>query len=167
VIRSIEDFRKAWSKESATTMKVFGEIKDPQINQAIAEGHRTLGRIAWHIAQTIPEMAGHTGLRINGPALNSPLPKSMETIKKGYETAASSLLEQVTKNWKDETLAVEDDMYGGKWSRGATLTAIILHEVHHRGQMTVLMRQAGLKVTGIYGPSKEEWNQFGMQAPAI
>jgi uncharacterized damage-inducible protein DinB len=28
--------------------------------------------------------------------------------------------------------------------------------------MTVLMRQAGLKVPGIYGPSREEWSQFGM-----
>jgi uncharacterized damage-inducible protein DinB len=31
--------------------------------------------------------------------------------------------------------------------------------------MTVLMRQAGLKVPGIYGPSYEEWLQFGMKAP--
>jgi hypothetical protein len=29
--------------------------------------------------------------------------------------------------------------------------------------MTVLMRQAGLKVPGVYGPSREEWSQFGMQ----
>jgi hypothetical protein len=27
-----------------------------------------------------------------------------------------------------------------------------------------LMRQAGLKVPGVYGPSREEWSQFGMPA---
>jgi uncharacterized damage-inducible protein DinB len=28
--------------------------------------------------------------------------------------------------------------------------------------MTVLMRQAGLPVPGLYGPSKEEWAAMGM-----
>ena len=32
--------------------------------------------------------------------------------------------------------------------------------------MTVLMRQAGLKVPGVYGPAREEWAEFGMQPPA-
>ncbi|MBI2416475.1 MAG: hypothetical protein HYV28_00920 [Ignavibacteriales bacterium] len=30
--------------------------------------------------------------------------------------------------------------------------------------MTVLMRQAGLKVPGAYGPSREEWAAYGMPA---
>lgn len=33
--------------------------------------------------------------------------------------------------------------------------------------MTVLMRQAGLTVPGIYGPAKEEWATFGMEAPKM
>jgi hypothetical protein len=30
--------------------------------------------------------------------------------------------------------------------------------------MTVLMRQAGLKVPGFYGPAQEEWSAMGMPA---
>jgi len=44
---------------------------------------------------------------------------------------------------------------------------LIQHQNHHRGQMTVLMRQAGLTVPGIYGPAKEEWGNFGMEAPEM
>jgi uncharacterized damage-inducible protein DinB len=44
---------------------------------------------------------------------------------------------------------------------------MIKHIVHHRGQMTVLMRQAGVQVPGIYGPAREEWSQMGMEAPSI
>lgn len=33
--------------------------------------------------------------------------------------------------------------------------------------MTVLMRQAGLTVPGIYGPAKEEWAKFGLEAPKM
>jgi len=48
---------------------------------------------------------------------------------------------------------------------GSLLLFLLQHQSHHRGQMTVLMRQAGLPVPGIYGPAKEEWAQFGLQAP--
>jgi len=57
-------------------------------------------------------------------------------------------------------------MYGETWKRGMTLLYLMLHQAHHRGQITVLMRQAGLKVTGIYGPAKEEWQTMGMPAMA-
>jgi len=60
---------------------------------------------------------------------------------------------------------VTDEMYGETWARGLTLFYLILHQAHHRGQITVLMRQAGLTVPGIYGPAKEEWAAFG--APAM
>ena len=48
---------------------------------------------------------------------------------------------------------------------GLVVFYLIAHQGHHRGQMTVLMRQAGLVVPGIYGPSREEWAAFG--APAM
>jgi hypothetical protein len=30
-----------------------------------------------------------------------------------------------------------------------------------------LMRQAGLKVPGVYGPAREEWSLWGMPEPTI
>jgi hypothetical protein len=29
------------------------------------------------------------------------------------------------------------------------------------------MRQAGLRVPGVYGPAKEEWEDLGMEPPLI
>lgn len=54
-----------------------------------------------------------------------------------------------------------------KLPKAALLSLFIKHLIHHRGQMTVLMRQAGLKVPGVYGPSKEKWSQMGMDAPSV
>jgi uncharacterized damage-inducible protein DinB len=163
----IEDFKQNWTYESSCTRKLMNQLTDKSLSQKVANDHRTLGRLAWHIIQTIPEMAGRTGLDIVGPEQKVPVPADAETIKKAYDSAASSLLEQVSKCWDDKTLQLEDDMYGEKWKRGTTLHALTNHEIHHRGQMTVLMRQAGLTVPGVYGPSKEEWTQFGMSEPAI
>jgi len=58
-------------------------------------------------------------------------------------------------------------MYGEMWTIETVLKVLFTHQIHHRGQMTVLMRQAGLKVPGLYGPAKEEWAEFGGQAPEI
>lgn len=59
------------------------------------------------------------------------------------------------------------DMYGQKWKRGFTLQALIAHEIHHRGEMIVLMRIAGLAVPGVYGPTRDEWANYGMAPPSV
>ena len=164
---TIEQFRTAWTSESNNTRKILEPLTDDTIGQRVADDHRTLGRIAWHIITTIPEMTGHVGLKISGPAKSAPVPSTAEEMKKSYDQAASSFLDEVVKNWNDDSLKIVDDLYGEKWKRGLTLRILIDHEIHHRGQMTILMRQAGLKVPGIYGPSKEEWAQYKMQEPEI
>lgn len=167
MITSIEQFKRSWKFESDNTRKLLAELTDNSLNRALAGEARTLGRLAWHITQTIPEMLGRTGLKSAGPAEDEPVPATAEEIRKAYDTAASSLLNEVSTKWNDESLQVEDEMYGEKWKRGVTLSALLNHEIHHRGQLTVLMRLAGLKVPGIYGPSREEWAQMGMKEPEI
>lgn len=167
MIISINDFKQTWGRELENTSKMMAELTDKSLNQSVANDHRTLGRVAWHLTTAIPEMMERTGLKISGPRPEAPLPKTAADIKNGYDQASKSLLDQVIKNWKDETLMVIDDMYGMKWPKGLTLRILMDHEIHHRGQMTVLMRQAGLKVPGIYGPSKEEWVNYGGKPPEI
>jgi uncharacterized damage-inducible protein DinB len=164
---SIEQFKKEWQVVSDETRKIFSALTDESLGQSVADDHRTVGRMAWHIVQTIPDMATRIGLKVEGPAEDTPVPVSADEIKQAYDKTARTLAQQINANWNDETLEVVDDLYGEKWKRGATLYVLIKHEIHHRGQMTVLMRQAGLKVPGIYGPSKEEWTQFGMPVPEI
>jgi uncharacterized damage-inducible protein DinB len=167
MFRKIEDFTKAWEQESAATQKLMNELTDTSLSQKVAEGHRTLGRIAWHIVTATPEMMGRTGLQVGSVSGEAPMPQYASEIQKGYAAVSSDVMEQVKANWTDQTLTILDDMYGEKWPRGLTLKILIDHQTHHRGQMTVLMRQAGLKVPGVYGPSKEEWGAYGGNPPEI
>lgn len=164
---SIEQFKGEWQAESDSTRKIFGALSDKSLEQTTADNFRTLGRMAWHIVQSVAEMSNRTGLEVNGPGEKEPVPQRAEEIAQAYDKTAKSLLEEVTSKWNDATLDQEDDMYGQKWKRGLTLYILVKHEVHHRAQMTVLMRQAGLTVPGVYGPAKEEWSQFGMPEPEI
>ncbi len=164
---TIDEFVKDWTAVAEGTQKMMNELTDASLSQAVADDHRTLGRVAWHIATTIPEMMNQLGLKVTSLDHKAPVPKTAGEVKSAYAAISTELGEQIKANWTDEDLQVEDEMYGEKWKRGVTGGILIRHEVHHRGQMTVLMRQAGLKVPGLFGPSKEEWAAFNMQAPEI
>jgi uncharacterized damage-inducible protein DinB len=164
MIRKIEDFLLAWKSLSEGTARALDALTDEALSQPVVAGGRTLGRIAWHVVTSVPEMAFRTGLRFEAPAEDAPIPSAAE-MAATYRKLAEALAEAVRRDWTDETLLMEDDMYGEKWPRGRTLSVLMDHETHHRGQMTVLMRQAGLAVPGVCGPSKEEWAAFGMPAP--
>jgi uncharacterized damage-inducible protein DinB len=167
MFRTISELVSAWEKESAITQKLLDTLSDASLAQPIVEGHRTLGRIAWHMVTTIPEMMEKTGLSIKAVASDAPLPENAAVIQHSYTAVAAELLEQIKTQWTDPTLLVEDDMYGEKWPRGLSAQVLIDHQIHHRGQMTVLMRQAGLRVPGIYGPSLEDWSAFGAVPPEV
>jgi uncharacterized damage-inducible protein DinB len=163
--RIVQDFIDDWQKESASTLKVMKALNDESLQQKVTREGRSLGFLAWHIITTLNEMGSKAGLKIDAPAEHSTPPVSADAISSAYEHASKSVAECVQTQWNDAMLPDVLDMYGEKWSRGAILYALIKHEAHHRAQMTVLMRQANLKVPGVYGPSKEEWAVFGMQAP--
>jgi uncharacterized damage-inducible protein DinB len=164
---TIFSFVHVWSQELESTQKLFKHLTDRSLSQAIGPEGRTLGRLAWHITTSIPEMMNRTGLAIASPDPEAAVPPSSKDIFNAFSDAAIALLEQVQAQWTDATLQVEDEMYGEKWKRGSTLMGLVLHQVHHRGQMTVLMRQAGLAIPGLYGPTREEWAAYGMQPPTV
>jgi uncharacterized damage-inducible protein DinB len=164
---TIAKFEKQWKEHTGATQRLFEVLTDESLSQKVADDHRTLGRIAWHIVITIPEMMSKTGLECEEVSEHSPVPATVEEIRKAYAYVTAHLLKEIKTKWSDRDLRVEDDMYGEMWERGTTLYVLITHEIHHRGQMTVLMRQAGLPVPGIYGPSKEEWSQWGMEEPEV
>jgi uncharacterized damage-inducible protein DinB len=162
---TIQEFLKDWKGHSETTIKIFANLTDASLSRKVYPEGRTLGFLAWHIVVSIGEMCGKIGIKADSPDENSEPPNKASEILEAYKKASSTLYNFVEKNWNDKKLAEEVNLYGELWKNGFTLGALIAHEIHHRGQMTVLMRQAGLKVPGAYGPSKEEWAQIGMPSP--
>jgi uncharacterized damage-inducible protein DinB len=164
--RKIEDFLSQWKYESESTLKLFGRLNDAALDRRVTPDGRSLRHLAWHITTTLNEMMGQAGLTIAAPMPDMPAPAHVNEIIDAYRRGAASLAEAVERNWDDVKLTECIPMYGESWSRGYTLTALVAHQTHHRAQMTVLMRQAGLTVPGVYGPSREEWIEMGMEAMA-
>lgn len=162
MIRTIEDFLNAWQMEAAGTLKMLRALTDESLGQKVSPDGRSLGFVAWHITTTLGEMMGHAGLPVEAPGEHEPLPASAAAIADAYEKGARSVAAAVRSHWTDGQLGDDVAMYGETWKKGMVLQALIAHQIHHRGQMTVLMRQAGLQVPGVYGPAKEEWAALGM-----
>lgn len=163
--RTVEDFLADWGQENQSTLKLLRNLTDESLAFRAGEGVRPIGRLAWHLAQTLPEMMGTAGLTgIDGAPHGAPVPARAADIAEAYERGARSVAGAVRAQWSDEVLPEAVPMYGEHWRRGMVLGILIRHEAHHRGQLSVLMRLASLPVPGCYGPAREEWAAMGMEA---
>lgn len=165
MFHTVADFVHLWQEEAKKTEHLLLKLADSALETSLVPGQRTLKQLAWHIIVTPHEMLARTGLHISGVDGHSPAPKTAAELVKAHNEVAHSVAHQVQSHWNNKTLHQTDDMYGETWTRSQTLWALLAHLIHHRGQMTILMRLANLKVPGMYGPAKEEWQQFGMEPP--
>ena len=162
--RSIDDFLTDWKYETDSTLKVFALISDDKAKEKISVNIRSLATLGWHLTQTLTEMGTKAGLFDEDALEHLPVP-TMREIAETYRKYAELIGKAVRSRWTDSSLPELKDMYGDQWQKAQILRILINHQAHHRGQMTTIMRMLDLKVPGLYGPSKEEWAEFGMTAP--
>ena len=167
MFQTLDDFLKSWEYETEITQRLLNNLTDESLKQEITSQNWTLGRVAWHIVSSIHIIASNTNLTFEAISADWPVPTSSHFIADSYQQASNAFVQALKTQWTDNTLQERIDFLGKKISNGSLLLFLIQHQSHHRGQMTVLMRQAGLIVPGIYGPSKEEWANFGIEAPKM
>ena len=163
----LDTWLRRWEAEGSLTDALLHSLSDRSLAEVFHPNIRTIGRLVWHILETPKEMLGRTGLLVAGPEYDSTPVKTVQELIDTHRQVVTSVSRELSAKWDDSTLHESDDMYGEQWTRKRTLESLVAHLIHHRGQLTVLMRLAGLPVPGIYGPSKEEWSRFGMQAPKV
>lgn len=164
---TVADWVQEYREDAEGTAKVLDAMTDASLATPVAEGHRTLGRIAWHIVQTVPEMLAEAGLELDKSIMEQPVPQRAADIAAAYRRETAAATDALLAQWDSAELARPRPMYGMQWSGAKVLLCLIAHEAHHRGQLSVLMRQAGLVPPGVYGPHKEAWSSMGMQPPAV
>ncbi|MEK4231041.1 DinB family protein [Solibacillus sp. FSL H8-0538] len=156
--RTVEDFLEDWQVSSAGTLNVIKAITNEKIDFAIVDDHNSLGWLAWHLVGAGGAFGHFAGLQIPAPGSDMAMPTDMTEIVEAYEMVIAAYNKEAS-TLTDEMLLEEVAGFGGPTSRGKLLRAFIDHQTHHRGQMTVLLRQAGLTVPPIMGPTKEMQNK--------
>jgi len=152
--RQVDDFLNEWTNAANGTAQVLKVMTDETLSQSIVEGHNSLGWLGWHLVGAAGYFSYLAGLTVPMIRKEDPVPTSAAEIVATYEKTANSIKEEAAK-LSNEDLLEEVKGFNGPITRGALLRALIDHQTHHRGQMTVLLRQAGLPVPGVLGPTKE------------
>ena len=160
---TISDFIKEWNREAMLTQNVLDGLTDESLKKQVYPEGRTLGRIAWHLTTNIPDYLTHFGLNIDGVKNAENVPTSAKEIAKTFKEVSSRVAQTIEKQWTDQSIERIQEAFGRQESNAQILMGLIKHIVHHRGQITVLMRQAGLKPFGVYGPPKEDWIHLGVE----
>ncbi|MET3504088.1 DinB family protein [Halalkalibacter oceani] len=154
---TVEEFLNDWKEEADLTRQVLDKLTDASLSQAVSEAQpRTLGEIAWHIVQSVSVFLNHLGLEQEIPAVEE---SSAAAIVKAYSSTSESAIAEFTRKWagQDNKLVEEVKLFGFiDTTYAGVLDKLVRHQIHHRGQLTILMRQAGLVAPGVYGPNEEE-----------
>lgn len=161
--QTLQSFLDDWKNESGKTLQILEAMTNASLTQRVSENGRTAGTLAWHMVNALSDMMRRFDLTREGPAEDDPEPTTAAGIVAGYKTITASFETQATAVWTDASLAEVRELYGEPWSIEKTLNILIRHEIHHRAQLTVLLRQAGLRIPGVYGPAYEEWSDLGME----
>ncbi|MET3322685.1 UNVERIFIED_ORG: putative damage-inducible protein DinB [Peribacillus simplex] len=164
---TVSDFIKEWNREALLTQNVLEGLTDESLKQQVYPEGRTLGRIAWHLTTSIPDYLSNFGLNIDGVEIAKSVPTSAKEITETFKVVNSHASQIIEQQWTDKSLEQIQEAFGRQESNAQILMGLIKHIVHHRGQITVLMRQAGLKPFGVYGPPKEDWIHLGVENPPL
>jgi uncharacterized damage-inducible protein DinB len=150
--RQVDDFLKDWAVAVRGTTQVLQAVTDDKLGQSILEGHSTLGWLGWHLVETAGYFSHLAGLTVPMIGHDEPVPATAKEIIAAYENVADAVKEEVAK-LSDEDLSTETGI-PSLATKGALLRFLIDHQTHHRGQMMLLLRQAGLPVPPVMDPTK-------------
>ncbi|MCI3922170.1 DinB family protein [Paenibacillus sp. TRM 82003] len=156
--QTIDEFLADWKQEENLTLQVLDKLTDASLSQAVSEQQRrSLGDLGWHLTQSVGAFLGSCGLRFEGPNTQRSTPAEASDIAETYRSICAAAFHAMKEQWTDAKLAEKVVLFGFMdTTYSGMLTLLVRHQIHHRGQMTILMRQAGLVAPGLYGPNEEE-----------
>lgn len=154
--RTVNDFITDWSDAAEGTLSVLQSLTDEKLDQAIVEGHSTLGWLGWHLATSPVFFAGLVGLNVEAAVDKNKEAITVKDIVETYKKIVEAVKTEAKTNLTDDRMIEKIQSFAGETTRGVLLHKLLDHQTHHRGQMTVLLRQAGLPVPGVMGPTKEQ-----------
>jgi uncharacterized damage-inducible protein DinB len=148
--------------EAQTTRRVLERVPDGKLTWRPHAKARTLGELALHIAQ-VPGNVAQIAVQseIQPPKFSDSSPRSASELV--------PMLEQSIAKAKSLLGGMDDATMMSTWRlmngdrellalpRVAFLRSIMLnHWYHHRGQLTVYLKELDVPIPSVYGPSADE-----------
>lgn len=157
----LQEFSRHWERETDGTLALLRALPTDQYDFRPDTGGRSIGELAWHIA----EVDAYVSLGINlgefkfdkskPPRIERP--RTIEALTPAFRVVHDEAVARVawlqSHDWGREIRYADGEL----WSIGNLLwRKLLMHAVHHRGQLTLLCRQAGGVPPGLFGRTREE-----------
>lgn len=159
---TITDLLQELEQEAPSTRRVLERVPDDRLDWTPHEKSMTLGQLAMHVAN-LPGAIAEISTRSFDVKTVIPRPTATSTAQ------LLMVLEESLRKARTVLGAMDDADLASPWRmvngerelwtvpRGAFLRSVMLnHWYHHRGQLTVYLRQAGALVPAVYGDSADE-----------
>ena len=159
----IDGMLQELEEEARTTRRVLERVPDNKLTWRPHEKARTLGELAMHVAMVPGAVA-----ELIASASPAQVPQFTDPTTENASELVSTLEDSIAKA-KRVLGGVDDAALRETWRmmqgerevfavpRVALLRSIMLnHWYHHRGQLTVYLRELDVPIPSIYGPSADE-----------
>jgi uncharacterized damage-inducible protein DinB len=159
----IDGLLQELEQEAQTTRRVLARVPDNQLAWRPHQKARTLGELALHVAMVpggVAELIASPS-PAQAPNFVDPSPKSASELIPALDQSLATA-RKVLGGMQDAALLDTWRLMQGERElfavpRAALLRSIMLnHWYHHRGQLTVYLRELGVPIPSIYGPSADE-----------
>ena len=163
-----DDLLLEFREELKTTRRVLDRVPNDKLAWKPHEKSWSMGQLAMHIAGVPGAIVGITSgesFDVSRGTFTPPTPKTTAEVISALDESAKHVERTLSSTTEEAAYA--------QWRllRGETLifaiprivawrSLMLNHWYHHRGQMSVYLRVAGVPVPSIYGPSLDE-NPFG------
>ncbi len=155
----LQMFLDSWNREADMTVKLLRALPPTQYDFRPDPGGRSLGELAWHLAEGDAYMSlgielGKFGMDQKPP--NIERPRTVEALAPGYQRVHDEAVARIRKLTPEDLDRSVHFFMGPMPIRDILWSMIILHGAHHRGQLSLMCRLAGGQAPGLYGPNREE-----------
>ncbi len=164
----LQTFLGVWDAEAQKTAALLRALPAGQYDFRPDAGARSLGELAWHLAEADAYVSwgieqGKFARGAKAPGLERP--RSIEALAPGYERVHTEAVARVRRLGADD-LDRRLTYFDGKERpvRDLLWSAMLFHNIHHRGQLSVLCRLAGGTAPGMFGPNREEMARLRSRA---
>jgi uncharacterized damage-inducible protein DinB len=160
---TLSDVIRELEQDGPATRRVLERLPPDKLEWRPHPKSMTLGQLAMHVANipgAIAELAQQPSFDTRTPIPRPGAGSPDEVLATFDESMARA--RRVLAGMKDADMGLPWRMMNGErelWSipRAAFLRAVMLnHWYHHRGQLTVYLRQTGASVPAVYGDSADE-----------
>jgi len=157
---ALQEFSRQWEHETDGTLALLQALPPDQYDFRPDGGGRSLGELAWHLAEVDAYVSlgverGEFRFDVKPPHIERP--GKIEALADAFRVVHHDAVVRVTRLREadmDREIRYAD---GNLWTiRDLLWRKLLLHAVHHRGQLTLLCRLAGGVPPGLFGRTREE-----------